>query len=254
MLIPRREDAIHKAWLLRLLTAICERPKLSQNLGFKGGTCAAMRGFLDRFSIDLDFDLLANKKEIPSIRKALENVFTDLDLTIKDKSSKVPQYFVRYPSKDMQRRNTIKIDILFPPPKANKYEMVRLPELDRVVKCQTLETMVANKLVALIERYERTGKIAGRDVFDVHHFLLNGYSYSKEIILELRKVSISDFFNRLIEFVEKHVNNTLIDQDLNHLLPDKEFHAIRKILKPEILRLLKEELKREETNQKTLPM
>ena len=68
MLIPRREDAIHKAWLLRLLTAICEQPTLSQNLGFKGGTCAAMRGFLNRFSIDLDFDLLADgKKKIPTI-------------------------------------------------------------------------------------------------------------------------------------------------------------------------------------------
>lgn len=246
MLIPRREDAVHKAWLLRLLTAICEHSILSQNLGFKGGTCAAMRGFLERFSVDLDFDLLANKQEIISIREALESIFIDLDLTIKDKSTKVPQYFVKYPSTENQQRNTIKIDILFPPPKTNKYEMVRLLEIDRVVKCQTLETMVANKLVALIERHERTGKIAGRDVFDVHHFLLQGYPYSKEIILELRKVSIPHFFSQLIGFVDKHINNTIIDQDLNYLLPDKEFKSIRKILKSETLMLLKDELKRAE--------
>ena len=153
---------------------------------------------------------------------------------------------MKYPSKDLQKRNTIKIDILFPPPKANKYEMVRLSELDRVVKCQTCETMVANKLVALIERYERTGKIAGRDVFDVHQFLLNGYPYSKEVILELRKTSVHNFFRQLINFVDKHVNNTLIDQDLNYLLPDQEFHSIRKILKSEVLRLLKDELQRVE--------
>lgn len=247
MLIPRREDAVHKAWLLRLLTAICEQPMLSQNLGFKGGTCAALRGFLERFSIDLDFDLLTKSEGIKSVRNELERIFIDLGLVIKDKSSKVPQYFVKYPSKDPGKRNTIKIDILFPPPKANKYEMVNLPEPDRVVKCQTLETMVANKLIALIERYERTGKIAGRDIFDVHHFLMQGYSYDKEIIIELRKISIPDFFRQLINFVEKHVNNTIIDQDLNHLLPDKEFQAIRKILKTETLVLLKDELKRSNT-------
>lgn len=246
MLIPRKEDAIHKAWLLRLLTAICEHPMLSQNLGFKGGTCAAMRGFLERFSIDLDFDLLADAKKIPTIRGALENIFIDLDLIIKDKSVKVPQYFMKYPSSDPQKRNTIKIDISFPPPKANRYEMVRLPEVDRVVKCQTVETMVANKLVALIGRYEHTGKIAGRDIFDVHHFLLQGYPYSKEIILELRKVSIHHFFSQLIRFVDEHVNSTIIDQDLNHLLPYEEFKAIRKILKSETLVLLKDELKRVE--------
>ncbi len=244
MLVPRREDAIHKAWLLRLLTAICEHPTLSQNLGFKGGTCAAMRGFLQRFSVDLDFDLLTDKSAIKSIMEAMESIFSDLGLTIKDKSTKVPQYFVKYPSGHPQKRNTIKIDILFPPPKANKYEIVRLPEIDRMVKCQTLGTMVSNKLIALIERHERTGKIAGRDLFDVHHFLLNGYGYSKDVISELRKVSLEFFFSQLIDFVDKNINSTVIDQDLNHLLPDKEFQSIRKILKSETLVLLKDELKR----------
>lgn len=244
MLIPRKEDSIHKAWLLRLLTAICEHPKLSQSLGFKGGTCAAMRGFLERFSIDLDFDFLQQKKEIPLIKGVLKSVFNDLGLSIQDESALVPQYFLKYPTKNLQSRNTIKIDVSFPPPKANKYEMVRLSEIDRVVKCQTLETMVANKLVALIERYERTGKIAGRDLFDLHHFFLHGYPYDKEIIFELRKTSLSNFFNELINFIDKNVTNTLVDEDLNCLLPNPEFQKIRKILKSETLTLLRDELKR----------
>ncbi|MBI5414815.1 nucleotidyl transferase AbiEii/AbiGii toxin family protein [Candidatus Peregrinibacteria bacterium] len=244
MLIPRKEDAIHKAWLLRLLTAICEHPICARSLAFKGGTCAAMRGFLDRFSVDLDFDILAEEQDIPSLRKALETVFTNLNLTIKDSSKKIPQYFVQYPVKNPQSRNTIKIDMLFPPPKKNEYEMVRLPEIDRVMKCQTRETMVANKFVALIARSERTGKIAGRDLFDVHHFLLQGYSYNTEIIPELRQCSLQVFFRDLINFVEKNVTRTLIDQDLNVLLPLTEFRAVRNILKEEIIRLLRDELQR----------
>ena len=57
-----------------------------------------------------------------------------------------------------------------PPPKSNVYETVRLVEIDRIATCQTIETMFANKLVALIERREKTGSIAGRDLYDVHHF------------------------------------------------------------------------------------
>lgn len=63
MLDLRPEDIIHKSYLNRLLIEIIDRPVLSQNLAFKGGTSAAMRGYLDRFSIDLDFDVLKNANE-----------------------------------------------------------------------------------------------------------------------------------------------------------------------------------------------
>lgn len=244
MLIPRKQDVIHKSWLLRLLTAICEDQFLADSLGFKGGTCAAMRGLINRFSIDLDFDLLVSEKEIPKARKHLEKIFTELGLEIKDQSSKVPQYFLRYPVGDQVHRNTIQLDILFPALPVNDYEMVHLPEIDRIVKCQTLDTMVAHKLITLIARHERTSKIAARDVFDVYQFLLNGYPYKKEIIEFVRKTDLAKFFRDLIELVDKKVNLTMINQDLNFLLPNKEFQDIRKILKQQTLMLLKDELER----------
>ena len=58
MIDIRPEDIIHKSYLNRLLMEIIDRPVLSHNLAFKGGTCAAMLGYLDRFSVDLDFDVL----------------------------------------------------------------------------------------------------------------------------------------------------------------------------------------------------
>lgn len=244
MLLPHKKDIIHKVWLLRLLTAIAGNTYLSSRLGFKGGTCAAMRGFLNRFSVDLDFDLLIEKDEIENVSNTLEKCFKDLDLTIKDKSSKVPQYFLKYDTPNADGRNTIKVDALFPVPKKNKYEMVRLPEIDRTVKCQTIETIVSNKLITLIARYERTGKIAGRDIFDIHHFLSHGYPYSEEIIFEQRKESLQNFFKQLINFVDKKVTNTIIDQDLNHLLPNSEFQSVRKTLKQETMMLLRNEIEK----------
>ncbi len=244
MLLPRKQDAIHKGWLLRLLTAICENPFLSQALGFKGGTCAAMRGFLDRFSVDLDFDILTQEKDIPKIHRALETVFSALGLTVHDKSRKIPQYFLKYPVTSSTQRNTLQLDAAFPVPKSNRYEKVRLTEIDRIVQCQTLETLVANKLVALIARFERTDKIAARDLYDVHRFFFRGYDYAPDVILEQRKESLPIFFESLILLVEKHVTNTVIDQDLNYLLPPREFQAIRKILKQETIMLLKTEVER----------
>ncbi len=74
MLLVSQKDAIHKAWLYRLLSAICDNKFLVSQLRFKGGTCAAMQGFLDRFSVDLDFDYIGLEKKIPELRIVLEKI------------------------------------------------------------------------------------------------------------------------------------------------------------------------------------
>ena len=51
MIIPHPKDVKHKIWMLRLLTAILENNLLANKLMFKGGTCAALRSLLDRFSV-----------------------------------------------------------------------------------------------------------------------------------------------------------------------------------------------------------
>lgn len=242
MILPSPKDAIHKAWLYRLLTAICDEPTLANNLSFKGGTCAAMLGFLNRFSVDLDFDYVGKQEELNLIKAKLENIFEKLGLTIKDKSINVPQYFLKYPVADENQRNTIEVDVSFPPPKNNIYQAVRFEEIDRVITCQTKETMFANKLVALIDRYERNGSIAGRDLYDIHYFFLRGFKYNQEVIKERRGTDVETFFEDLIKFIEDKITETILTQDLNFLLPPKEFSQIRKILKQEVLIILKDEL------------
>ncbi|GAH55541.1 unnamed protein product, partial [marine sediment metagenome] len=48
----------------------------------------------------------------------------------------------------------------------------------------------------------------------------------------------------LIDFINTHITQTVIDQDLNVLLPPAVFKIIRKSLKSETILLLKDELKR----------
>lgn len=238
MILPDRKDAIHRAWLFRTLSAIYDDVFLTNVLYFKGGTSAAMRGLLDRFSVDLDFDFVGDDKDILKTRKKLKNIFKKLGLKIKDESKIIPQYFLRYPNNENER-NTLKIDAATFKIKANKYEQVRLVDIDRIVTCQTIETMFANKLVALLDRYEKNKTIAGRDIYDIHYFFMNGYKYDTSIIEERRKVDTQVFFDELISFIEKKITNTIIDQDLNMLLPPQKFKQIRKVLKKEVLMFLK---------------
>lgn len=236
MLIPGAEDANHKAWMYRILTAVADDIFLSSNIYFKGGTCAAMRGFLDRFSVDLDFDL-ADQSKIQETKKRLEKNFARLGLIIHDQSKNYPQYFLKYENAQ-GKRNTLKFDVSFPIPRNNDYEPVRFDEIDRVLKCQTVETMFANRLIAVMERYKRNHSVAGRDLFDIHAFLLKGFKFKSELIEERAGKSVFEYLKELKIFIEKHFSQQDIDEDLNHLLSPVQFKRMRKIIKPEVLAFL----------------
>lgn len=128
--------------------------------------------------------------------------------------------------------------------KANTYEAKRFHEIDRVITCQTIETMVANKLVALVDRYEHSENIASRDLYDIHHFFLQGYRYNEAVIRERTGKNMPQFFADLITFVEQHITDEIINQDLNTLLSFEKFSRIRRILKQETLMFLRDEEKR----------
>jgi predicted nucleotidyltransferase component of viral defense system len=240
MILPSQKDALHKVWLYRTLTEIADDVFLVQNLAFKGGTCSAMLGILDRFSVDLDFDYVGADKNLPETRTRLEKIFSYLGLTIRDQSKVTPQYFLKYEAKEGER-NTMKIDVTFPPPKANEYETKHFSEIDRIFFCQTFETMFANKLVALMERHQKNDSIAGRDVYDIHHFFLNGFRYNEAVIIERTGKTITKFFDDLILFVEKHITDELLSQDLNTLVPYEKFSRTRKTLRQETLTFLRDE-------------
>lgn len=244
MFLPDKKDAIHKAWLYRVLQEIADDNFLASMMYFKGGTCASMLGWLDRFSVDLDFDFVGEEKQIKQTKKHLEKIFERLDLEIKDASQKALQYFLRYQVKDKNQRNNLKIDTFFPPLKGNKYEPMRLIDIDRIIYCQTIKTMFANKMVALIDRFKKGRSIAGRDLYDIHHYFLHGYSYDVEIMENYANKKIAEFLQELLVFIKEKITQKIIDQDINFLLTPRKFQQVRKNLKNETLVFLQDEIKR----------
>jgi predicted nucleotidyltransferase component of viral defense system len=241
MILPKREDAYHKAQLFRLLAKILDS-SIAKNIYFKGGSAAAMLGFLDRFSVDLDFDLKpkADKKEID---KNLRKIFQELDLKISQKSNKSLFYLLKYSAKSSSR-NTIKLSLIDTALKSNIYSSFYLAEIDRFAFCQTKETMFANKLVAVTDRYKKYRMIAGRDIYDVHNFFLSGFHYNKAIIKERTNKQPDNYFRDLIKFIDNKVTDKIISEDLSFLLTYEKFQLIRKVLKRETLMFLRDEIKR----------
>ncbi|MFA7676369.1 MAG: nucleotidyl transferase AbiEii/AbiGii toxin family protein [Candidatus Shapirobacteria bacterium] len=240
MITLRPADAIHKAYLLRTLSEIIDNPVLSDGLYFKGGTCASMMGILDRFSVDLDFDLKIGVNE-KQLRAEFYKIFDKLGFNLYQESKKALEFFLKYKNSPNER-NTLKIDALNFVVKSNKYLPVFLPEINRTVNCQTQESIFANKMVAVKDRYDRKKAIAGRDIYDIHYFFLKKLKYSPEIIIERTGMKTKDYLIYLRDFIKEKVGQTLIDQDLNTLLPVETFNKIRKTLKDETVMFLDNEI------------
>lgn len=242
MILPNPKEALHKAMMYRCLIGILDEKPLRNSLYFRGGTAAAMLGWLDRFSIDLDFDLKpgTNKKKI---REALNKVFKKLQLDLKDETTKELFFVLKYEApKGM--RNTLKVGIVDEAIKANVYQPSYLTEITRYALCQTKETMFANKLVAVTDRYNKYKTTAGRDIYDIHHFFIRGFSYIEKVIEERTRRNPKKYLTILADFIEKKVTEKHLFEDLNFLLPQDKFDAIIKSLKIETIALIRDEIVR----------
>ena len=242
MILPKPQDAVHRGQIFRLLIEIIDNKFLSSSLVFKGGTCATILGFLDRFSVDLDFDLLP-LSNVSEIKSEFTKIFVHLGLTIKDESIRVVQYKLSYKALPNQR-NTLKLDAVGVVSEDDVTEVKLLPDIQRYMRCQTIETMFSHKLVALKDRYKKHNRIAGRDVYDIHSFFLNGYSYNATTVERRVGKSIKDYFTELKEFLQTVVTDEIITQDLNMLLGYEEFNQVRKSLRVELISMLNDEIKR----------
>jgi len=240
MLNIRPEDSIHKSFMNRLLIEIIDHPALALNLAFKGGTCAGMLGYLDRFSVDLDFDVL-KKADEGILRREFHQVFDYLSLEVVEEFDNALMFRLRYPSQP-GKRNNMKLSASSLVLEANQYRVQYISEIDRMMTCQTIETMFANKLVALTDRYNLHGTIAGRDIYDIHHFFVQGYAYQSPVIKERTGLEPRAYFDKLSSFIKRHATQTIINEDLNTLLPDKQFQQMRKVLIPETVAFLEREL------------
>ena len=231
------DTAKHKSILIKILKDIYTDPTISPVLGFKGGTAATLFYDLDRFSVDLDFDLLDAEKEdhvFERVKTILEN-YGKLKQVRKKRFNLF--YVLSYDEKDINAQN-IKVEINrreF----GSRYDVKSFLGISMQVMIK--EDMTAHKLCAMFERIGKTN----RDVFDVQFFLAHDWPVNKKIVEDRMKVSYREFLKNAIEAVEKKVDERDILSGMGELLTEKQKAWVKAKLKSETLFALRLALEKE---------
>jgi len=230
------DTAKHKNVLIKILKDIYTDATISPILGFKGGTAATFFYNLDRFSMDLDFDLLDLDKEgyvFERVKTIIENYGT---LKEAQKKRFNLLYVLSYGDKDINAQN-VKVEINrreF----GSKYSVESFLGISMQVMVK--EDMAAHKLCAM---YERIGK-TNRDIFDVQFFLSHDWPVNKKIVEDRMGVSYADFLKKCIEGLEKFDDSNILS-GMGELLTEKQKSWAKAKLKPEALFSLRLALEKE---------
>lgn len=221
------DTSVHKTILFQILKDIFSDTTIAPFLGFKGGTAALMFYGLDRFSVDLDFDLLDEKKEDEVFEKVTEIV--KKYGVLKESYKKRFNLFCLLSYEE--KAHHIKVEInrrQF----GSKYEMKTYLGVSMMV--MTRQDMFAHKLMAM---YERIGKTS-RDIYDVWFFLTNRFLINKEIVEKRSGTSFDQLVNKCIEKLEKMNNSRILDGIGELITPNQKDWAKAK-LREETISLLK---------------
>ena len=232
---------IHKNIQLQILKEICTDTTIAPLLGFKGGTAALMFYDLNRFSVDLDFDILTSGGAEALDEAKEKEVFEKILKIAKGygeiKESRIKRYNLLIIFSYNTKAQNIKIEVnrrVF----GSRYEIKNLLGISMLVMVR--EDMFANKLMAM---YERVGKTS-RDVFDVYFFAKSNWPINKEIVEKRAGISYKEAVEKCIELLEKMNNRNVLD-GLCEFLTESQKDWARAKLRDETIFLLKARLESE---------
>lgn len=219
---------LHRQILFELITDIYRSPS-ANFLGFKGGTMAYFFYGLDRFSTDLDFDLI-EKDKINEVKKILPQIVLKYG-QIKEQKDK--RYTIFYLLSYKKGSQNIKIEISkrinFP------YSYYFENFYGTEVKILSEVDSFATKLLACTTR----NRLANRDFYDVYFYLKKGVYPNEKIIKKIAGCDLIAYLEYLIKFIEKNLNNKTILHGIGELVDENQKIWIKKNLKKELLNRLK---------------
>lgn len=196
----------HKFYMAQILSLIFKDKDLCNVLAFKGGTSLMFFHNLNRFSTDLDFNLLDPDKLDLAYDKvrAILTRFGTIDAEVKKLYG--PVLVLNYGKGE--RMLKVEISVRQYP---NHYEMRSLAGTD--IRVMVMPDMFAHKLCAMGER------LSPRDIYDVWFFLQNHTEINEEIVRIRTAKSVSEYTAWCAEHV-KEASPKLLMQGLGEVLND----------------------------------
>ena len=218
--------ATHRTVLFQILKDIYSDTIIAPFLGLKGGTAAVMFYDLDRFSVDLDFDLLDDTRQDIVFESLIKIAARHGD--IKESHIKRFSLFCLLSYEDKARN--VKVEV-------NRRQFCSRFEIKTYLGVSmpvvTQADMFAHKLMAM---HERIGKTS-RDIYDVWFFLKNRFPINKEIVEKRARMPFDQLIDKCIDQLEKLNNRRIIDGVGEFLTPSQKDWAKAK-LKQETIALL----------------
>ncbi|OGT53844.1 MAG: hypothetical protein A3F17_04590 [Gammaproteobacteria bacterium RIFCSPHIGHO2_12_FULL_41_15] len=201
----------HENILIQILKDIYTDKEISPFLGFKGGTAAYLFYKLDRFSIDLDFDLLDITKK--------DKIFLTVGEILKKqgsiKDSRIKRYSLFFLLSYGNNSRNIKVEINLRK-FGSHYEIKSYLGISMLLMVR--EDMFAHKLVAMFERLGKTN----RDIYDVHFFLKNRWPINEKIIEERTSLLFSIFLKKCVLELKKIGNQHILSGIGELLTPNQK--------------------------------
>jgi predicted nucleotidyltransferase component of viral defense system len=219
--------ATHKTILFQILKDIYTDTSISPFLGFKGGTAALMFHGLDRFSVDLDFDLLDENQEEVVFNRMIEIV--KKFGTVKEARRKRFNLFILLSYEDKARNIKVEINRR---QYGSGYEIKTY--LGVSMQVMVVEDMFAHKLMAMYERVEKTS----RDIYDVWFFLNSRTLINRRIIEDRAHMPFDQLINKSIILLEK-MDSRRILTGIGELLSISRKDWAKAKLRQETIALLK---------------
>ena len=225
----------HKATMYGIVMDIFTSP-IAEKLAFKGGTLAFFHYGLDRFSTDIDIDVIDGKIS-DEIKETIENILLKYGKTKKDYENQISmRYKLSYGEKDLN----VKVELNTRIRKNNKYEIINFRGIS--IRAMEKSTIFANKLFAFINRQE----MVMRDLRDIHFFFQKGFPINEEVILERLKIkdikgikTFKDFIKYLRNILSKDIKPThIVDANLGIVLSDTQKQRARTQLIPRTIAYL----------------
>jgi predicted nucleotidyltransferase component of viral defense system len=207
--------------LRNILRDIYTTPQLQGRLIFKGGTCLYLFYGLDRFSVDLDFNLVSADFDDKQITDILSKY-----LSLDDHMQKYFTWFwLGSYEKGKQR---IKVEISkrdYPDTFVNKdFYGITIPTM-------APDCMFAHKLCAITDRK----KLQNRDIYDAHFMFTKQFPIKEEIIKIRTGKTRKEYFTVLIDYIEKNMKPSTSLDGLGELLNDQQKDSVKASLQRNIL-------------------
>ncbi len=233
----------HKNILLRILKDVFSNHALGPFMGFKGGTAAYLFYNLNRFSSDLDFDLLdIGKKDF--VFEEVKKILEGYGVLKEAEKKKNRLFFLLYYNEKEPGEQNVKVEINLVD-FGSKYEVKSY--LGIPMKIMVRGDMAAHKMVAMYEREAQTN----RDIFDVCFFLTNDWPVNEEIVEKRTGMPFNNFLRKCINLIED-VSDRNILAGMGEILDEKQKDWVRKHLKTEVLFLLRLKLENMEARNNQL--